>query len=179
MDMLKYYYKMQTLNKSYTNKEWLYERYVTEKLSMTKIGKLCNCSCGIIGQWLSKFNIPFRDKATAWKIRKNNKEIVTEEGRKKRRKRMLGNKIAYKGGRVPHYKNTSQWRINRLIAMKKFNWKCQACGKRADICHHIDLSTDNHAVENLLPMCYSCHFKLHHEIYRRQRLQIEQLSLSY
>lgn len=46
--------------KLYTNKEWLYSKYINEELSTDEIGDICSCSMETIRTWLHKFNIPVR-----------------------------------------------------------------------------------------------------------------------
>ena len=44
----------------YKNKEWLYKKYWDEKLSLSKIAKLCKFSHSTIHRWMIKYNIPQR-----------------------------------------------------------------------------------------------------------------------
>lgn len=44
----------------YKNKEWLYKKYIIEKLSTCEIAKIFDCSDANIRNWLIKFNIPRR-----------------------------------------------------------------------------------------------------------------------
>ena len=46
----------------YKNKEWLYSKYINEKLPTTKIGKMCGVSNGAIRYFCIKYNIPIRSK---------------------------------------------------------------------------------------------------------------------
>ena len=48
-------------NDKYCNKNWLKRKYQREKLSTTKIGKLCGASNRTILDWLYKSDIPIRD----------------------------------------------------------------------------------------------------------------------
>jgi len=57
------------------------------------------------------------------------------------------------------YPNHSQFKINRLIILNKYNNKCSICGNKAEIVHHIDNSKNNHNIDNLLPFCRKCHHK--------------------
>ena len=51
---------MKLLN--YRNKEWLYQIYAVEKLSLPTIAKLCGLKSHVtIWNWLKKFNIPLRE----------------------------------------------------------------------------------------------------------------------
>ena len=55
--------KEQNMNKLYQDKNWLYKKYIEEKLSIGKIAKLC--SHKTIDHWLKKFGIPTRTLSQA------------------------------------------------------------------------------------------------------------------
>jgi len=63
--------------KLYKDKKWLYQKYINEKLSANKIGKLC----GIfgIGYWLKKYNILIRSRSEANHLSKANHCNLSEE----------------------------------------------------------------------------------------------------
>lgn len=52
-------------------------------------------------------------------------------------------------------------KLNRLVKLKKAKSRCEVCGERAKMIHHIDESTDNHNMSNLLVVCAQCHKVLH------------------
>ncbi len=62
------------------------------------------------------------------------------------------------------YVNDKSYRKNRLKALKKYDNKCYFCGEETNVVHHIDTLKSNHVTSNLLPLCSSCHPKLHHVI---------------
>ena len=152
----------------YTNKEWMYQKYVIEQLSTYKIAKLLGTTNETIRRWLLRLGIPLRNYIESWVIRKENGEIVSEEGRRKRRERMKGNRLNPRGrlGKTYSYKHSSILRENREKVLKDSNQVCAKCGGVADVVHHKDLSTDNHDPSNLMPLCFSCHFKLHNALCR-------------
>lgn len=39
--------------------------------------------------------------------------------------------------------------------------RCFVCDKEADVAHHINGNRTNHDVDNLAPLCYSCHQRIH------------------
>lgn len=41
-------------------------------------------------------------------------------------------------------------------------WECYRCGKEAELIHHIDENPHNNLIENLQPLCDSCHKTHHH-----------------
>jgi hypothetical protein len=46
--------------------------------------------------------------------------------------------------------------------LREFNHLCAICGEVKPQIHHIDEDHDNHAIENLLPLCPNCHLHDHH-----------------
>ena len=71
------------------------------------------------------------------------------------------NSGAWKGGANPYPKYT-EFMVNRIIALKDADWRCDMCGKMAKTAHHLDGSKDNHDTENLLPVCHECHLGIFH-----------------
>jgi len=56
----------------YRNKEWLYNKYINEKLSTFQIDKLCGVSPTAIRYWLVKYNIPRRSIGESRHLATNN-----------------------------------------------------------------------------------------------------------
>jgi len=52
----------ETEEKLYQNKDWLYQKYVKERLSTIKIGKQIGRGSSVIGKWLHKFDIFRQEK---------------------------------------------------------------------------------------------------------------------
>lgn len=59
------------------------------------------------------------------------------------------------------YKNHSELKRQRLIKLKEAKGRCEVCGKRANMVHHVDEARDNHAQENLAVLCWKCHRVIH------------------
>ena len=59
-------------------------------------------------------------------------------------------------GGVAEYPNHYLMKKNRKIVLKEANYICRYCSKKADRVHHVDLSKDNHSIENLAPSCAKC-----------------------
>lgn len=55
--------------KLYQDREWLYQKYIVEKLTVRKIGELCKVCHVTILYWLHKFNIPIKKEEVLEKIR--------------------------------------------------------------------------------------------------------------
>lgn len=53
------------MNKIYINKEWLQQKYINEKLSITKIADYCDVFPSTIDRRLKKYNIPIRSQKEA------------------------------------------------------------------------------------------------------------------
>jgi len=53
-------YNRRIKKKEGNNKDWLYQKYIIEKMCARQIAKLCNCSRTTIAVWLTKYNIPRR-----------------------------------------------------------------------------------------------------------------------
>jgi len=49
--------------KLYKNKDWLYKKYIIERLSISKIAVICKCGITTIWEWLIRFNIKTRSVA--------------------------------------------------------------------------------------------------------------------
>lgn len=62
-------------------------------------------------------------------------------------------------GGTSQYFNHYELKKNRLVVLKRDNYTCQYCGKPANQTHHVDLSKDNHSVDNLKACCVSCNLK--------------------
>ncbi|MFX0135867.1 MAG: helix-turn-helix domain-containing protein [Candidatus Hodarchaeota archaeon] len=57
------------MSKQYRNKDWLYQKYWEEGLSVGKIARLCNCEKSTIRRWMKHFNIEQRDVKEAQLLR--------------------------------------------------------------------------------------------------------------
>lgn len=67
----------------------------------------------------------------------------------------------YEQGLHFEYPNHYLMKKNRIIKLKQVNGLCEICKNQAKVIHHIDGSNDNHDVENLIAVCFSCHKVLH------------------
>lgn len=63
-------------------------------------------------------------------------------------------------GGVANYPNHYQMKKNRKVVLKKANYICHYCGKKATEVHHLDLSKDNHALSNLVATCHKCNSRI-------------------
>lgn len=75
----------------------------------------------------------------------------------------------FKKGLIPHNKNkfklTSRVRqttyYRRLIFEESENRLCNRCSNEAKLVHHINRNWHDNRIENLEPLCLSCHAKEH------------------
>jgi len=66
------------------------------------------------------------------------------------------------GPENPNYKYGQ--RIYRKLALNHFGHKCRLCGKEEKLCvHHIDGNRLNNQLNNLMVICYDCHWAVHHK----------------
>lgn len=59
------------------------------------------------------------------------------------------------------YLSSKLYQKNRKIIVALCEGKCQKCGADGKILHHKDFSKTNHNFENLIFVCFSCHYSLH------------------
>jgi len=72
-------------NLDYRNRNWLYQRYIIERKSMTMIAEICNCCISTICEWLKRFDIKVRTTGEVLKGRalsKKHKENLSIAGKK-------------------------------------------------------------------------------------------------
>ena len=64
-------------------------------------------------------------------------------------------------GGTSEYPGHAEFKRNRIIKLKETAGKCEICGNRATVVHHVDESKENHALENMIPLCRKCHGTIH------------------
>jgi DNA-directed RNA polymerase subunit RPC12/RpoP len=67
----------------------------------------------------------------------------------------------WKGG-VAEYPDHYQMKLIRKQRLIEESYTCQVCGKFAKEIHHKDETKTNHAKENIMVVCRSCHFRIFH-----------------
>lgn len=124
----------------YKNKDWLYQKYVKEKLSINKIAKIYKVGNATIWRWLKKFNITIRFRNETQKGKRGKDSRAWKGG-----KTMIGGYVyifqpshprALKTGYVAEHHLIMEQKIGRYL----YPW---------EVVHHINgIKTDNRA-ENL------------------------------
>jgi 5-methylcytosine-specific restriction endonuclease McrA len=59
------------------------------------------------------------------------------------------------------YPNHALFKRQRIIKLKLVKGKCEGCGGKAKIVHHINKNKSDHRIENLVALCFNCHAKKH------------------
>lgn len=72
------------------------------------------------------------------------------------------NNPRWNGGRS-QYPNHYEFKKARREKLRQAKYKCEECGKRANVVHHLDGSKTNHALENLKALCNGCHMNIYHK----------------
>ncbi len=68
-----------------------------------------------------------------------------------------GDKNPRWNGGVSEYPDHYLLKKRRIKILEANGYKCDICGGQANVVHHKDGSKNNHAFENLQPLCYKCH----------------------
>ena len=61
------------------------------------------------------------------------------------------------------YLKSDAWKRKRYVVLKRDNWKCQYCGKRATQVHHKRYARNigKEPIQWLVSVCRACHESLH------------------
>ncbi len=140
------------------DREWLYQKYVVEKLDCTAIGKIVQRDPKRVWEWLQDYGIKTRKRGTTgnWKLSIGVPHILTPEGRKRvsdaaRASRKLHPNLPHltggvhylkgkrgaetnnwKGGITPERQScygSLEWKAAVRAVWKRDNAICQRCGK--------------------------------------------------
>lgn len=68
-------------DRKYYDRQWLYQKYIEEKLSITKIAEICGVGCTTIKYWLKKYSIPIRSESEAVHLALANHCNLTQKAR--------------------------------------------------------------------------------------------------
>jgi len=121
---------------------------------ITGIGKTGFCqSCAMKKTWQ---NPEYHSKmciiaAANWDDRRKEKRATDFSGDRNPK---------WKGG-IAEYINHADLKRARLDKLKLSSGKCEICGDKASLVHHIDGTKENHSQENLAALCVTCHWAVH------------------
>lgn len=86
----------------YKDKDWLYQKYINERLSLSKIGEICQINAQTILNWMRKFKIKTRTLSEAIKgTTAKEKHYMWKKHHTEKTKRKLSE--AFKGKKNPMY----------------------------------------------------------------------------
>jgi hypothetical protein len=130
-------------------KELLEQLYTQDRCSIQKISKKLGCSVGYVFSKLKLFDIPTNKYSKAW-----NSGLTYHDDN-----RILA------GKNHPRIKNIIYYNSDFKHLKKKLllNAKCQICGNKASLIHHKNKNIMDNNLENLQPLCNSCHTILHNK----------------
>lgn len=135
------------------DREKLYQLYVVEKHSMKEVAGFFGCGVGTIHRHIRRELIEARPtglnrNGTCW-----NKGLTYQDD-----DRILAKEKhpRYIDGRT--YESDFHHLKKILLPAK-----CGLCGKKAILLHHRDKNKKNNKMDNLMPLCASCHSILHNK----------------
>jgi len=182
----------------YTNKDWLFQQYTQNGLSIKQIAELASCSYHTIRKYLTLHNLTdknrskdarFKQNNVPWNVGKHYSFNFTEEQRQRWSEKSTkygaraSDHIWWRGGVSSERALIGTWTTQHSKDIfKRDNYKCAYCGGQSTSqdrfqCHHIiPIWADTelkHAYDlnNLITVHQSCHKKIHKH---NQELQFAQ-----
>jgi len=122
----------------YNCKNWLYQKYIIEKLSTVKMAKLANCDSSTIWRWLKIYKIKTRKKT--WPLLLGPESANWKGGRRIED----GYVLIYKP-KHPYAPKDKYVQEHRLVMEKRLGRYL----KKGEIVHHINGKRDDNEDENL------------------------------
>ena len=85
--------------------------------------------------------------------------LILFSGAKAREKRRIDRRDYYR-----EYLKSDEWKRKRYVVLKRDNWKCKYCGKKATQVHHkryAKYQIGKEPIKWLVSVCASCHKDQH------------------
>jgi AraC-like DNA-binding protein len=168
------------------DKDWLFEKYITESLSTRKIAEIVGCSSRTISLRLRQLGISTRTRGEKSGLNKNGREVPCSNE--------CGKSVYRKLSRLKRYSTFfCSWKCEkeyqsktRRISSFEEGWRrykeyrkwcrdirkrdnvCKKCGSSEKIaCHHIleakDYPSLVYDITNGIALCQSCHIEIHRQ----------------
>jgi hypothetical protein len=136
-------------------KDVLHDLYFNKGYHLRKIGKIMGYSVQTIHKYFHIYGFiavssRFKKGDKSWNAglhHFNDKRILSGENH-------------------PRWMGVSKYYIEfKLLSrdMRAKKTKCSNCSNSAQLLHHLDKNTNNNAMNNLIPLCFSCHTTLHNK----------------
>jgi len=167
----------------YKNKEWLYQKYIIEKLSIHKIAIIYKIGHTTIWRWMKKFNIEIRTRSEAFKGEKNPMWGKTGEespfiGKKHSEKSKKKMRTALSGKKHPNWNGGKKIQKGYIYIWKPKHFNADKNGyileshlvyedywnehvPKGYLPHHIDRDKSNNNICNLGLVTHSGHAIIH------------------
>jgi len=130
------------------NKDLFVDLYFNQKLTFKKMAKKTGWCIQTLHKYFHLFGLKASMPEKAWNSGKSYKDDP----------RILA------GEKHPRWQDISKYYIDfkkKSRKMRENRVKCYHCDKTANLLHHKDKNTRNNDDNNLLPLCWGCHTRLH------------------
>ena len=154
--------------KLYKNKNWLYQKYIKEKLSSNKIGKMTGVKSSAIRCFLMKFGIPIRSCSEGMKLwHKNHPGVFGGEGNPNWKGGQRIDARGYVRILMPeHPKADMQGYVRRSHSVVEENLGKYLC--QDEVTHHKNKIKDDDNSENIEVFTRANHTSFHN---RRRKIK--------
>jgi HNH endonuclease len=144
----------------YSNRNWLYKRYVKEKMSLRNIAKICKVDFKTIDYWIKLFNFPKHRVGDPGGVNSPhwNGGLYNDKGYQRISQ---GRKIGYK---LEH----------RIIVEQSLGRKLT----KSEVIHHINFLKSDNNLNNLYLFPSQSEHKRYHQLYKSGKVALLKSNLS-